>query len=630
MSGLPEMLDKFKCSDDVVTAIERYAGDSMNEDYNYIFFYGHIISENDWILEGEKLSEKAYYSYCPSCGKLFKLKKKPQNGEYIECPECHQAGSIYNFRDANEPCDMMMENHFAYIEKLDKGYVLRLFRVGLDYSDREYDDWKALTCCPNANIIEYGREYWYCGNVEYYENINDSSYGAAEFVLVDTINDSDFYIVNYEEPLNPMFDSNMVDDLIFEKPNCTTFMDWKSRQLSYSVFATLAKYGFDNLLTDYLNTTSLFIDSSKISQILMVDYNKIKSQFEVENISYLELLGLRKLKEYNIDLTEENLAIAIKADDKFDILIEHYPTKTLKYIRNIMHKHGGDKVVRDYIDYILACKKLNNDVAKSDVRMPSNFIKAHDTALELVKLEEVKIYDIPIEAMYQKYHELCEWNDGNLTVLMAKNSEDIIQEGIRQNHCVGTYCERVGKAESIVLFIRRVSSVAESFYTMEIRPDMKKLNVIQCRGYHNEDKSEEDAKIIASFTEKYTKWFNRRSSNGIDSKNVIAKYYKAVQNIDGKYISNYDSNTEYKIGETIETECDDNPDKVHVKGIHIASLEFAKRFGGGWNNVAILEVEVNLNDVIVPDAKDQIRASKVKVLRAVPLEELGEWGKRVA
>ena len=46
--------------------------------------------------------------------------------------------------------------------------------------------------------------------------------------------------------------------------------------------------------------------------------------------------------------------------------------------------------------------------------------------------------------------------------------------------------------------------------------------------------------------------------------------------------------------------------------------------------MAILECEVNLNDVIVPDAVDQIRARRIKVLREVPKTEWNLLSERAA
>ena len=97
----------------------------------------------------------------------------------------------------------------------------------------------------------------------------------------------------------------------------------------------------------------------------------------------------------------------------------------------------------------------------------------------------------------------------------------------------------------------------------------------------------------------------------------------------GKYISNFDNKTEFVVGEwKEEKDISTNPDLTHVKGLHIASMEFAQHFGNNWNDVAILEVETNIHDVIIPDAKDQVRTSRFKVVREVPFEEMGDWGRQ--
>ena len=85
---------------------------------------------------------------------------------------------------------------------------------------------------------------------------------------------------------------------------------------------------------------------------------------------------------------------------------------------------------------------------------------------------------------------------------------------------------------------------------------------------------------------------------------VTVRYYKAVHKRNGRYMSGWDGKTEYHVGEWVEAETDGEPDRVAVKGLHVASLEFAVNYGKGWKDAAILEVETDIHDVIVPDAKD--------------------------
>lgn len=90
-------------------------------------------------------------------------------------------------------------------------------------------------------------------------------------------------------------------------------------------------------------------------------------------------------------------------------------------------------------------------------------------------------------------------------------------------------------------------------------------------------------------------------------------------------ISLYDGKTEYKVGEWDEMETDKEADNVAVKGMHIASFDFAKRYAGNRScKIAILEVKVNIHDVIIPNAEDQVRCSRWMITREVPREEFAQ------
>ena len=77
-------------------------------------------------------------------------------------------------------------------------------------------------------------------------------------------------------------------------------------------------------------------------------------------------------------------------------------------------------------------------------------------------------------------------------------------------HCVGTYGRRVAEGQCFILFIRRAAEPDKAFYTVEIKPDLKKLQVVQCRGYRNNDRSPEEREEVNAFLAKYERWYNAR------------------------------------------------------------------------------------------------------------------------
>ena len=121
--------------------------------------------------------------------------------------------------------------------------------------------------------------------------------------------------------------------------------------------------------------------------------------------------------------------------------------------------------------------------------------------------------------------------------------------------------------------------------------------------------------------------------HGIEAKGDKVKLYKAVH-FDGKtYFSDADWHFTYRIGAIIKPDngFDDNPNEDCGAGIHMTHKAWAVDYGRNWGDLAILELEVEKADVLVPlYGSGKVRARKVKVLREVPLEECGLLGKMLS
>ena len=118
---------------------------------------------------------------------------------------------------------------------------------------------------------------------------------------------------------------------------------------------------------------------------------------------------------------------------------------------------------------------------------------------------------------------------------------------------------------------------------------------------------------------------------GLPHTKKYGTFYKAVRKVDGKYISDYDCNFEYEVGKTAKSEyLDTDVSKLCGKGIHVAYLQWVLDFGKNWDDLAILEVKAKLDNVTVPLNAGKVRVDEVKVIREVPLEECGLYGKILA
>ena len=110
------------------------------------------------------------------------------------------------------------------------------------------------------------------------------------------------------------------------------------------------------------------------------------------------------------------------------------------------------------------------------------------------------------------------------------------------------------------------------------------------------------------------------------------KFFKCVHKSNGIYYSDNDTDFEYEIGRKIEPDWfDNNPEKDCGHGIHVAYLAWVLDYGRNWRDLAILEVEADLKDIVLPNGcPGKVRCKEVTVLREVPLEECGVYGKILA
>ena len=124
-------------------------------------------------------------------------------------------------------------------------------------------------------------------------------------------------------------------------------------------------------------------------------------------------------------------------------------------------------------------------------------------------------------------------------------------------------------------------------------------------------------------TEEYLNFYD------IETDGKTAILYKAVHKQGNEYVSNYNRTFKYIIGELItEPECGTDVHENCGKGIHASHLRWALNFGKSWSDLAILALEVEIKDIIMPlNSNGKVRVPKAKVIREVPLSECGLYGK---
>ena len=576
-----------------------------------------------------KLKRGSYDAYCEACRKKVHL-TRARSSRIIKCPECGATVQLHN--GAKSPNGAGYSMACSYLERDGDDITQRLFgcykrcwRTGEEvavqyyFSEEERDFLhKRTEFCFHP--INQGKNIgkWILGPGRVHGQgwsgwrLRDREINTYPYNLRAVLNGTKYQY----SALEIASEHNLVNPFYYFKD----YEDEPKLEILYKV----------GLYRAAAEITEFYADDARrmLKSVRSLKDLGIESRTEAAECSALtveELVARKEVKGWKIDETTQTEAIKfITAVNKHSGTDFYYDFITRKrwfqYYQTQKSIYAEAKnFIADYTDYISMCSQIGANLNDTAVKMPHSMKKAHDWAMVEEKVQKKQAYNELVAAVYESIHTLTEWGDNKLQVIMPRTAREIVEEGVRQNHCVGRYVERVAAGESVILFIRRKEAPDKNFYTMEIKKDMRRCDIVQVRGEKNSEATEE----VAAFCKKYKRWFNKRPLIGYDCDSVTVRYYKAVhKKKDGRYLSDWDRKTVYRVGEWIEADTDINPDSVAVKGIHIASLGFAVDYGSRWKDAAILEVEANIHDVVVPDAKDQVRARKIRVLREVPPEEL--------
>jgi hypothetical protein len=79
----------------------------------------------------------------------------------------------------------------------------------------------------------------------------------------------------------------------------------------------------------------------------------------------------------------------------------------------------------------------------------------------------------------------------------AKDSIELLEEGKKLSHCVGTYSNKYAEGKTNIFVIRKIDEVDKPFYTLEFFND----SIIQVRGNRNCSPTKEVEAFVEAFKE---------------------------------------------------------------------------------------------------------------------------------
>lgn len=449
---------------------------------------------NTW-LDKTVFKEHRYIFYntqervccCQNCKNENIPFKRTKYQKYMICPSCHKRMKLRNIKYLN----FYDSDYFCYVTKFgEESFILRTFAVNriskgltFKFNFREMERCLFKLDFYNSNIYakQYYRIYNWDWTLGFYKNM--------AYTLLD-----DLYV--YNKNLK-MFKKGCLKYLPLEKlclhtsiPLIDFFKEYyKFPQLEYLVKLKLYNLVYDFVLRGYLSYNNYNSSENNIKKFLKLETNYYNYLLK-HNLDSYGLEALYVLQKLKIKPDESNIEFAKIFDSVFR---ENNVPDCISFnsLKNYYYKFLKTKDnLEDYKDYLEFAKTLNYDLTDTKYLKPANLKQAHDNAYN-------KVESIKNEPLYAAVKNKCKqylklsYVGKKYSIVMPEKAEDIVQEGIDNHNCVGTYLGRVKMGYSIICFVRHSENKEKSFYTLELDP--KTLKIIQCRGYSNGTTSEETA-----------------------------------------------------------------------------------------------------------------------------------------
>jgi hypothetical protein len=481
-------------SPEISEEIKKYATDEAFLFSRYIFTR----------REGKK-----QYGYCTHCHTEFETVKLKHNAG-AECPNCKSSCKVKSSAMGHKY--LIDEVYFTYYEKslidhqvmVAKGiYASRSYRgdyhnVKTTYSIESIYVLK-MGDCTMLKPTYYRKDYYgkyrlrsmfsYWSGKSYIDKVCYSQKSIEE-----TIKGTPFQYSMWKE---------------YSSGDMVEYFDLYSK---YPCIEYLTKEGFEEVVEDKLygrpTYSAINWNGKTIFKILKVNKSQLK-EIKQSKIKFdcllLKLFQLSAKDKSNLPVpTLQTISRSygfyidnLRAILKYTSLrkIDKYIDVQLKKSQKFLYTKNG--ILSTWKDYILDCIKLEMDLSSDNILFPKNLYTAHQNTIKQIKVKADAMLDKKIKeraVTLQNYY--FEFND--LVIRAANSSQELIEESKSLHHCVASnYTNPYADGKTNIFFIRKTTEPDKPYFTLEL----KKGQIVQCRGKHNRSQTNDVTEFIKAFEE---------------------------------------------------------------------------------------------------------------------------------
>ena len=123
--------------------------------------------------------------------------------------------------------------------------------------------------------------------------------------------------------------------------------------------------------------------------------------------------------------------------------------------------HGGN--VRNLIHYIEMCRLMEQSPQKVN-----NFMREYCETQKTYELRKTEFDNKKMALNYSKHSKAWEFEYGDHIVVIPTTAQDIVTEGQKMHHCVGSYVSSVLNNECYICFIRHKNTPDTPYITCQV------------------------------------------------------------------------------------------------------------------------------------------------------------------
>lgn len=486
------------------------------------FLYRDVLP--DYII----FSKKMNYAYCTACQREVDIDfSKAKHKEETKCPLCKRKA----FYKAEHYIKGAFEDFGCGIiyTKEDDCIVVHHFDVTKIYTNlgsvKYYNTKETLREYFNASgwVKGFDRTYaygWKKLNLREYDNMKGLK-GQPCYHILFSWKYGNTYKGNLKSVIKGTPWEHSCLDKIYKLPDTNHYWDvprtFLLDYLKCPLVEYLYKIGFTDLCQYMMFRGMIPCDHTKqsIIDILAVNRDNWKALLKNGNPDRYELKKRQRMSQYNLSESEYDFfekyfedrhAVwsyhfnRVNETTDYDEFKKHYTQSLAKLDKYAQTQKEFD--LHTYEDYLRMCDDLGYNMYNTFIIFPKDLEKEHQVVVQkwnetknAREIAKAKKRNAEYVHLRDTYRDLYSFTGDNFQIVVPNGCEDICAEGQKLHHCVGTYIDKVCKGISVILFVRRISNLTKSYYTMELRNN----EMIQCRGFGNKGVTDEVRKFITDF-----------------------------------------------------------------------------------------------------------------------------------